>query len=182
MTAPELHQRVGSWLTAEGAESDVVVSTRVRLARNLAGHRFVSRADLDGTDVGRIGGFGGRADVRPPGRLDRRRRGRRLAAPTRGDERQDETQPCHPPHHSASCSSTSAVPAYPRSPGCKQSRGRDGELRGLRRRLRRRDQYHRLPGLRRHGLQPLHDVLPHRGRAVQRGVSALTRPYLWRRV
>ena len=47
MTAPELHQRVGSWLTAEGAESDVVVSTRVRLARNLAGHRFVSRADLD---------------------------------------------------------------------------------------------------------------------------------------
>lgn len=47
MTQPELYQRVGSWLSAEGADSDVVVSTRVRLARNLVGHRFISRASFE---------------------------------------------------------------------------------------------------------------------------------------
>jgi len=44
MARPEIFQRVGSWLTAEGTENDVVISSRVRLARNIAGHRFISRA------------------------------------------------------------------------------------------------------------------------------------------
>lgn len=35
--------RVGSWILAEGPESDVVVSCRTRLARNVAGFTFVSR-------------------------------------------------------------------------------------------------------------------------------------------
>lgn len=35
---------VGEWLRGEGPESDIVISSRVRLARNLAGHRFLSRA------------------------------------------------------------------------------------------------------------------------------------------
>ncbi|MDE0891979.1 MAG: protein arginine kinase [Planctomycetota bacterium] len=38
-----LASRVGSWLTSEGPESDVVVSCRVRLARNVEGFSFVSR-------------------------------------------------------------------------------------------------------------------------------------------
>ncbi|HKE01598.1 MAG TPA: ATP--guanido phosphotransferase [Planctomycetota bacterium] len=38
-----LSQRVGSWLSGGGPESDVVVSTRVRLARNLRGQPFVAR-------------------------------------------------------------------------------------------------------------------------------------------
>ena len=38
-----LASRVGSWLTSEGPESDVVVSCRVRLARNIKGFPFVSR-------------------------------------------------------------------------------------------------------------------------------------------
>ena len=33
------------WLDAVGEDADIVLSTRVRLARNLQGHRFVSRAD-----------------------------------------------------------------------------------------------------------------------------------------
>lgn len=37
--------RVGDWLTEGGPESDVVVSCRVRLARNLAGYPFVSRLE-----------------------------------------------------------------------------------------------------------------------------------------
>jgi len=36
-------QHVGSWLEGDGPDSDVVVSCRVRLARNLAGHPFVLR-------------------------------------------------------------------------------------------------------------------------------------------
>ena len=36
----ELAARVGSWLSGRGPESDVVVSSRVRLARNLAGSPF----------------------------------------------------------------------------------------------------------------------------------------------
>ncbi len=38
-------QRVGTWLHAEGPESDVVVSCRVRLARNIEGFPFVIRLD-----------------------------------------------------------------------------------------------------------------------------------------
>lgn len=39
----KLATRVGSWLRAEGPDTDVVVSCRVRLARNVAGHPFMSR-------------------------------------------------------------------------------------------------------------------------------------------
>jgi len=40
-------QHVGSWLQQEGPESDVVVSCRVRLARNVAGYPFVIRLEDD---------------------------------------------------------------------------------------------------------------------------------------
>lgn len=36
---------VGEWLRGEGPESDIVISSRVRLARNLSGHNFLARAD-----------------------------------------------------------------------------------------------------------------------------------------
>ena len=39
----QLGKRLGSWLNTRGPESDVVVSCRVRLARNLGGFPFVSR-------------------------------------------------------------------------------------------------------------------------------------------
>ena len=35
----------GAWLTGDGAHGDIVISSRVRLARNLRGHRFLLRAD-----------------------------------------------------------------------------------------------------------------------------------------
>jgi protein arginine kinase len=38
-------QRAGSWLSGAGPESDVVVSCRMRLARNLEGFPFVLRLD-----------------------------------------------------------------------------------------------------------------------------------------
>lgn len=40
--------KLGSWLSTEGPENDVVLSCRVRLARNLADHPFVSRLDPRG--------------------------------------------------------------------------------------------------------------------------------------
>ena len=46
----DLHRfadRVGSWILEEGPDSDVVVSCRVRLARNLAGYPFMSRLQPD---------------------------------------------------------------------------------------------------------------------------------------
>lgn len=39
-----LASRVGSWLRPEGPDTDVVVSSRVRFARNLAGRPFMARA------------------------------------------------------------------------------------------------------------------------------------------
>ncbi len=41
---------VGAWLCGSGPESDVVVSTRVRLARNLADAPFVARSDARGQE------------------------------------------------------------------------------------------------------------------------------------
>ncbi len=41
----ELTSRSGEWLSGGGREADVVVSCRVRLARNVAGFPFLSRAD-----------------------------------------------------------------------------------------------------------------------------------------
>jgi protein arginine kinase len=40
----DLKSRAGEWLSGEGAETDVVVSCRVRLARNVAGYPFLTRA------------------------------------------------------------------------------------------------------------------------------------------
>ena len=38
------HSEIGlGWLEGTGAHSDIVLSTRVRLARNLQGHAFASR-------------------------------------------------------------------------------------------------------------------------------------------
>jgi protein arginine kinase len=41
----ELARTSGGWLCADGPESDVVISTRIRLARNVAGYPFMSKAD-----------------------------------------------------------------------------------------------------------------------------------------
>lgn len=43
----ELARTSGTWLRAEGPESDIVISTRIRLARNIIGYPFMSRADDD---------------------------------------------------------------------------------------------------------------------------------------
>ncbi|MBL1217229.1 MAG: protein arginine kinase [Planctomycetes bacterium] len=45
MTAPINYSGTGEWLRNEGPDHDVVVSSRVRLARNLSGFDFVNRAD-----------------------------------------------------------------------------------------------------------------------------------------
>jgi len=42
----ERDECVGQWMAGSGRDSDVVISSRVRLARNAAGHRFVNRASL----------------------------------------------------------------------------------------------------------------------------------------
>jgi protein arginine kinase len=44
MNLNALTSRMGEWLRGSGPESDVVVSTRIRLARNLAGTPFTTRA------------------------------------------------------------------------------------------------------------------------------------------
>lgn len=41
----ELARTSGGWLCADGPESDIVISTRIRLARNVAGYPFMSKAD-----------------------------------------------------------------------------------------------------------------------------------------
>jgi len=45
MTIDELARQPGEWLRTAGPMSDIVVSSRIRLARNLAGFPFLSRAD-----------------------------------------------------------------------------------------------------------------------------------------
>ena len=40
----DLTQQSGEWLRGAGPESDIVISSRVRLARNLADFPFISRA------------------------------------------------------------------------------------------------------------------------------------------
>src|SRR5215468_4548248 len=44
MNLDALLPNLGEWLRGTGPESDVVVSTRIRLARNLAGLPFATRA------------------------------------------------------------------------------------------------------------------------------------------
>ncbi|MEZ6130112.1 MAG: protein arginine kinase [Planctomycetaceae bacterium] len=41
----DLARTRGKWLCADGPESDIVISTRIRLARNIIGYPFMSRAD-----------------------------------------------------------------------------------------------------------------------------------------
>lgn len=51
----ELAQGCGEWLRGSGPESDIVVSSRVRLARNLAEFPFISKAtEADRTEIERI--------------------------------------------------------------------------------------------------------------------------------
>ena len=47
MDLDALTQTSGEWLRGTGPESDVVMSSRIRLARNLAAHPFLSRADSE---------------------------------------------------------------------------------------------------------------------------------------
>jgi protein arginine kinase len=55
MTLDELATGSGEWLRGNGPESDIVISSRVRLARNLADFPFVSRAtEADRTEIARI--------------------------------------------------------------------------------------------------------------------------------
>ena len=44
MELKELTQTSGEWLRGNGPEADIVISSRVRLARNLAEFPFISRA------------------------------------------------------------------------------------------------------------------------------------------
>ncbi len=43
----ELARTSGEWLRGDGPESDIVISSRVRLARNVAGFPFITRAAAD---------------------------------------------------------------------------------------------------------------------------------------
>lgn len=45
MDLSDLTRQTGEWMRGEGPESDIVISTRVRLARNVADRRFVPSAD-----------------------------------------------------------------------------------------------------------------------------------------
>ena len=45
MTIPRMTDHAGEWLRGAGPQSEIVISSRVRLARNLAGYPFINRAD-----------------------------------------------------------------------------------------------------------------------------------------
>ena len=47
MEIGDLDRRGGEWLRGEGTSSEIVISSRVRLARNLAGYPFLTRASED---------------------------------------------------------------------------------------------------------------------------------------
>jgi protein arginine kinase len=44
MQLSELIRNAGSWLTGKGPETDIIISSRIRLARNLEGRKFLCRA------------------------------------------------------------------------------------------------------------------------------------------
>ena len=44
MSIDKLTDQIGEWLRGEGPYSDVVISSRIRLARNISGHPFLSKA------------------------------------------------------------------------------------------------------------------------------------------
>ncbi len=47
MSIDDLTQSTGEWLATGGPMGEVVISSRIRLARNVANHRFLSRASAD---------------------------------------------------------------------------------------------------------------------------------------
>ena len=47
MSLAEPLEGIGAWMTGGGRDSDVVISSRVRLARNTVGHSFVGRASKE---------------------------------------------------------------------------------------------------------------------------------------
>jgi protein arginine kinase len=47
MRLTDLVQQPGEWLRGTGADSDIVISSRIRLARNIAGYPFVTRLQPD---------------------------------------------------------------------------------------------------------------------------------------
>ena len=50
----ELAKTSGEWLRGSGPESDIVISSRIRLARNLADFPFITRAtDADRAEIGK---------------------------------------------------------------------------------------------------------------------------------
>jgi len=69
MFLDELAGRSGEWLRGSGPESDIVMSSRIRLARNLADFPFIRRCnDIDRANIAatvnqRLEGSGGLADV-----------------------------------------------------------------------------------------------------------------------
>ncbi len=46
MEIKDLSDKTGEWLRGTGKESDIVISSRIRLARNITGYPFLSRANL----------------------------------------------------------------------------------------------------------------------------------------
>ncbi|NLX20594.1 MAG: protein arginine kinase [Phycisphaerae bacterium] len=55
MSIDDLARSTGEWLATGGPMNDVVISSRVRLARNLEGHSFLSRASrADRTEIERV--------------------------------------------------------------------------------------------------------------------------------
>ena len=56
MTLERMSGRVGGWLDGHGPHSDIVLSCRVRLARNVAGYPFLNRAsDLQKREIAELG-------------------------------------------------------------------------------------------------------------------------------
>ncbi len=45
MQLSDFKNRAGEWLSGTGPDSDLVISSRIRLARNLEDHLFLSRAN-----------------------------------------------------------------------------------------------------------------------------------------
>jgi protein arginine kinase len=55
MDLQELAKSSGEWLRGSGPQSDIVISSRIRLARNLADFPFIARAtDSDRDEIGRV--------------------------------------------------------------------------------------------------------------------------------
>ena len=52
MTMKDIANRCGEWLRGCGPESDIVMSSRIRLARNLADYPFIRRCnDIDKANI-----------------------------------------------------------------------------------------------------------------------------------